>query len=128
MFEPRLRVSARLHFLLKTNQWECPCTVKGKRTLDMLLFRINLFNCLFSLALFKYSTLLRIPSPRCYIPSLGQCSHPGSVNSASWCALSNSSAKHNASGQHIPLEEGEGSRGHNGGLIGGWFIRLEQSN
>lgn len=42
---------------------------KGKRTLDMLLFRIKLLNCLFSL--FKYSTLLWILSPRCYIPSLG---------------------------------------------------------
>lgn len=70
MFEPRLHVFAGLNFLLKTNQWEGLHTVKGKENFGYAFVQNQTIQ-LSCLSLFKYSTLLWILSPHCYIPSLG---------------------------------------------------------
>lgn len=102
-------------FSLRRNQWECPHTEKGKKNFGYAFVQNQLIDRLFSL-----QVLYILDSVSSLLRSLAEpCDHPGSMNSASWCALSNSSANTTFSGQRNPLEEGEGSRGHGGGLVGG---------
>lgn len=50
----------------------------------------------------------------------GSCSHPGSMNSASWCALSNPSANAMFRAQHNPPEEGKEAEG----MVAAWCARV----
>lgn len=106
--------------------WDKPKGVstycKGKRTLDMLLFRMKLFDCLFSL--FKYSAFLWILSPHCYIPSLGHV-----VIQAAWTQQAGVhflTPLQTRFDQHNPQEQGQEAEGNVVAWVGEVGLSREQ--